>query len=276
MSLLPEVEVLRRDLERDVVGKRFKDVDVRADALVSRHRGPGLAETLPGERIAGVTRRGVHLLLQLDSGRSLVIRIGRQGSLSRETATAEAGRITQLVATFTTGGALHYSDAGDDGDVFVVDGAEVATLPELEKIGIDPLAETFTWRAFGEELVRRSVPLKTLLLDPSFVVGLGDVYSDEVLWAAGLSGRRLSSSLSSQEVRRLYRSLLEVLHEAVKQRTADGLPSARDEDDDEDEGGSWLRVWAREGLPCARCRQPIHHEVIVDGAASYYCRNCQT
>lgn len=278
MSLLPEVEVLRRELERDVVGKRFKDVDVRSAGLVAHNRGADLAAALTGERVGGVDRRGVHLVLRLDGGSSLAVRMGRQGTLTRETASAQGGRHTQFIATFTTGGALHYSDAGDDGEFILVDSGEIAALPELEKVGIDPLAETFTWRSFGEGLVRRAVPLKTLLLDSTFVVGLGDLYSDEVLWAAGLSGRRPSSSLSSQEIRRLYRSLLEVLHEAVKQRTADGLPIVTDEDEDEDEseGGTWMRVWGREGLPCARCRQPIRHEVIVDGAASYHCRNCQT
>jgi formamidopyrimidine-DNA glycosylase len=277
VSQLPEVEVMRRDLERDVVGKRFKDVEVRAAGLVARHRDdPAFAQALVGERVSGTSRRGVHLVLELDGGNALVIRPGRHGSLSRETASAEGGRHTQLVATFTTGGALHYSDTGDDGEFFVIPRADVDGLPELSKSGIDPLAETFTWRAFGEELVRRAVPLKTLLLDSTFVVGLGDVYSDEVLWAAGLSGRRSSSSLSSQEVRRLYRSLLEVLHDAVKQRTADGLPVSEDEDDEEPEIEGWHRVWGRDGLPCPRCRQPLRHAAVVDGAPSYHCASCQT
>lgn len=277
MSQLPELEVIRKDLERDVVGKRVKDVTVRAPGLVARH--PDLADftqALEGRRIDGVTRRGIHLLLTLDDGNAVVVRLGEHGGLSRETAATEGGRHNQLIATFTTGGALHYADSGADGEFFVAPTVELGALPELSKVGIDPLADTFTWRAFGEELVRRSVPLRTLLEDPTFVVGLGDLYSDEVLWAAGLSGRRPSSSLSSQEIRRLYRALLEVLHEAVKQRTADGVPVECDDDDDEDEGQDWLKVWARDGLPCARCRQPIRHTAVVEGVLSYHCRNCQT
>jgi formamidopyrimidine-DNA glycosylase len=278
VSQLPELEVLRRDLERDVSGKRIKDVTVRGDALLFK---PGdereFAELLAGQRIGTVARLGVHLVFELDDERALVARLGRQGSLSRETAAAEGGRNTRLIATFTTGGALHYTDPGDDGEFSVVMASELASMPELGKLGIDPLAHTFTWRAFGQELVRRDVPLKTVMLDSSFVVGLGDLYSDEVLWAAGLSGRRQSSTLSSQEVRRLYRSLLEVLHEAVKQRTSDGLPAPQSEDDDdEDVSEGWLKVWGREGLPCARCRQPIRHGEVVDGAPSYHCGNCQT
>lgn len=279
MSQLPELEVIRKDLERDVVGKRVKEVTVHEPVLVARHADPDdFARALIGQRIDTVSRRGVHLLFGLDDGHALVVRMGEHGSLARETAGAEAGRNTQLVASFTTGGALHYADPRADGEFFVVPAAELPTLPELSKVGIDPLADTFTWRAFGQELVRRGVPLRTLLVDPTFVVGLGDLYSDEILWAAGLSGRRLSSSLSSQEIRRLYRALLEVLHEAVKQRTADGVPAERDpdEDDDADESEVWLKVWAREGLPCARCRQPIRHTEVVEGVRSYHCGNCQT
>lgn len=279
MSQLPELEVIRKDLERDVVGKRVKDVTVRAPGLVSRHGDlADFTQALEGRRIDAVARRGVHLLLTLDDGNAVVVRLGEHGGMSRETAATEGGRHNQLIATFTTGGALHYADSGADGEFFVVPTAELGALPELSKVGIDPLADTFTWRAFGEELVRRGVPLRTLLEDPTFVVGLGDLYSDEVLWAAGLSGRRPSSSLSSQEIRRLYRALLEVLHEAVKQRTADGVPeqSEDDETNDEDEGQDWLKVWAREGLPCARCRQPIRHTAVVEGVLSYHCGNCQT
>lgn len=279
MSQLPEVEVTRKDLEKDVVGKRVKDVTVRTATLVSRHRNrPDFVKALVGRKVDAVTRRGVHLLFALDDGTALVARLGEHGTFSRETATAEPGRHTQFMAVFTTGGALHYADAGRDGDFVVMPTADVATLPELEKHGIDPLADTFTWHAVGEELVRRGGPLKQLLLDGSFIVGLGDVYSDEVLWAAGLSGTRSAQSLSSQEVRRLYRAVLEVLHEAVKQRTAGGVPSAAEDEaePDEDDGGAWLKVFGREGYPCVRCRQPVRHTAIVDGLQSYHCANCQT
>lgn len=279
MSQLPEVEVTRKDLEKDVVGKRVKDVTVRTASLVSRHRNrPDFVKALVGRKVDAVTRRGVHLVFALEDGTALVARLGEQGTFSRETATAEPGKHTQFVAVFTTGGALHYADPGRDADFVVLPDADVSTLPELEKHGIDPLADTFTWHAVGEELVRRGGPLKPLLLDPSFIVGLGDMYSDEVLWAAGLSGTRPALSLSSQEVRRLYRAVLEVLHEAVKQRTAVGVSPSNDddEDSDEDESGSWLKVWGREGLPCMRCRQPVRHAAVVDGLQSYHCANCQT
>jgi formamidopyrimidine-DNA glycosylase len=279
VSLLPEAEVVRKDLERDAVGRRVAAVTVQSPVLVARGGNPDLAGALTGRRITAVDRRGVHLVLDLEGGQSLVVRSGEHGTLTVGPVEEGAGRHLQLVATLDKGGALRYVDSGEDGEFLVVPTAEVAALPELSKGGIDPLAETFTWTAFGKEMVRRDLALKTLLADPSFVVGLGDRYSDEVLWGAGLAGRRSSSKLSAQEVRRLYRSLLEVLQDAVKHRAAaetEASEDAEDADDADPEPVGWLKVWNREGLPCARCRQRIRYGEVVEGQHSYHCANCQT
>jgi formamidopyrimidine-DNA glycosylase len=279
VSLLPEVEVLRKDLERDVVGRRVTGVPLQAPTLSTRGDDPDLAAVLSGRRITGAERKGVHLILELEGGHTLVVRPGEHGSLGVVPDDVPSPRHTLLVATLDKGGSLRYLDGGEDADFQVVPSAEVATLPELGMGGIDPLAETFTWPAFGKELVRRDIPLKALFVDPTFVVGLGDRYSDEVLWAAGLSGKRKSSVLSAQEVRRLYRALLEVLQDAVKHRAAaDTEPVGEDdeEDDSEQEPVGWLKVWNREALPCARCRQRVAYAEIVEGHFSYHCPNCQT
>jgi formamidopyrimidine-DNA glycosylase len=277
VTQLPEVEVIRKDLEKEVVGKRFKDITVKTPGIVARHRNrPEFVKALQGHKIEAVSRRGTRLLFELDADAVLVVQLGAQGSLTRETANEEAGRNTQVVATFTTGGALHYTDPGRDGALFVTDAGELAGIPELSPGGIDPLADTFTWPAFSQELKHRNAPLRRILLDESFIVGLGDVYADEILWAAGLSGTRLSGSLSSQEVRRLYRAVLEVLYEAVKQGgTTDAAGADTPDEFGESEYGEFLKVYGREGHACARCRQPVHKGEI-EGRESYYCAQCQT
>lgn len=285
MTLLPEVEVLRKDLERDVVGKRIREVVVRGASVIPRYRTrPEFVRALVGRKIEALERRGVHLVFRLDGGQALVVRCGVQALLVRETASSEPGRHTQVVATFTTGGAVHYVAPERDGDLFVIPADDVATLPEVRGAGIDPLSETFTWPAFSAQLKAHPVPLRSLLLDDSFVVGLGDVYADEILWAAGVAGTRLTTSLSSSEVRRLYRSILEVLHDAVKHRSGDSIgamgsgPGSADGDPNEDLVDEVMKVWGREGRPCARCRQPIVHRALpgVGGGPSYHCPQCQT
>lgn len=276
MTQLPEVEVTRKDLEREIVGKRIKEVTVKGAALVARHRNrPEFYKALEGRKIEGVQRRGTVLALALDEGQTLVLKLGSLATLTRETANEEPGRDTQFVAVFTTGGALHYHDAGKDGELFVVPSTELVALPEFSPGGIDPLADQFTWPVFSRDLTGRRKKLKPVLVDESFVVGLGDLYADEILWSAGLSGSRESHTLSAQEVRRLYRAILEVLYEAVKQG---GTAEAPDGDNDEDSGdfGDHLRVYQRQGLPCARCRQPIQFGQVAKGVPSYFCRQCQT
>jgi formamidopyrimidine-DNA glycosylase len=276
VTQLPEVEVIRKDLEREIVGKRIKEVTVKTAHLVSRHRNrPEFYKALEGRKIEKITRRGTVLSFDLDDEMSLVINLGSQAGLTRQTANEEPGKATQFVAVFTTGGSLHYDDVEKDGELFVLPTDEVAQLPEFAPTGIDPLADQFTWHSFSRDLTSRNLKLKPLLVDESFVVGLGDLYADEILWVAGLSGTRQSNSLSAQEVRRLYRAILEVLYEAVKQG---GTAEAPEGDVDEDSGdfGDYIRVYQREGLPCARCRQPIQRAKIDSKTWSYFCKQCQT
>ncbi|HWB71835.1 MAG TPA: bifunctional DNA-formamidopyrimidine glycosylase/DNA-(apurinic or apyrimidinic site) lyase [Egibacteraceae bacterium] len=278
MTQLPEVEVIRKELEKEIVGKRFKDITVKAASTVGRHRNrPDFVRALQGHKIEGISRRGRWVLLGLDGDATLVVGLGGHGHLTRETATEEPGRHTQMVATFTTGGSLHFVDPDRDGELFVVDRNELDQLEELKASGIDPLADTFTWPAFSHALKTRDTPLKPLLVDESFIVGLGDLYADEILWAAGLSGTRGSSTLSSQEVRRLYRAIQEVLYEAVKQGGT-SVDAVADPDLDGFRGGEFgehLKVYGRQGHPCARCRQPIQRAKI-DRRMSFYCAQCQT
>ena len=274
MTYLPEVEVIRKELEKEVQGKRFKTINVRNATAVSRHRNrPEFYEALDGRKIEAVTRRGRLLLFELDEDQTLVFSLGTRGALSRETANEEAGPNTQFTAVFTTGGALHLVDPTQDAEMFVVATSELAGLPELSTGGIDALADTFTWHAFGQQLTQRHQPLALLLRDESFILGLGDLYADEILWSAGLSPSRASGSLTSQEVRRLYRAIFEVLYEAVKQGGVE-VPDG-DVDDDDQDYADFVKVYDRVGEQCIRCRRPIG-QIDVDGVTVYACTGCQT
>jgi formamidopyrimidine-DNA glycosylase len=274
VTYLPEVEVIRKELEKEVQGKRFKTINVKSASSVGRHRNrPEFYKALDGRKIESVTRRGRLLLFELDEDQTLVIALGSRAALSRETATEEAGPDTQFTASFTTGGALHLVDPVKDAELFVVPTTEIDALPELSTGGIDALADTFTWHAFGQELVLRQQPLALLLRDETFILGLGDLYADEILWSAGLAPARASNSLTSQEVRRLYRAIFEVLYEAVKQGGVE--VTEVDADEDEIEYADFVKVYERVGEKCVRCRRPIT-EVEVDGVSVFACSGCQT
>ena len=277
MTQLPEVEILKRDLEKEIVGKKVKEAWLSPAELVKRHGTiKDFTTTLVDAKITGMDRRGLLLLLELDTDKTLVIKPGRRTRMTKETANADRSDLTRMVMSFTTGGSVHYLDEDPDGELFVVDTDAVDEVDELKRLGMDPLAEPIPWPVFANALSDRDDMLKAVLSDDSFVVGLGDVYSDEVLFEAGLAPDRGSATLSSQEVRRLHRSILEVIYEAIKQGGTDQAP----------EDGSpgfipygevgHLKIYGREGQPDARSRAIIEYSKIRKGLHSYHSPRTQT
>jgi formamidopyrimidine-DNA glycosylase len=284
---LPEVEVMRRDLEKDVVGRRIKEVEVRpspnALRVIRRHNKPGkrsvrkeFGSHLIGHKVTKVERKGKYLLMHLDGGGVLIVHFGMSGQFMRANKRQPLPQHTHVVITFQQGGDLRFVDPRTFGEMFVTGSDDLGKVRELAHIAIDPLEDTFTWPSFGELMAQRASKLKPLLMDQKFISGLGNIYSDEVLFAAGLRHDRMSDSLSSQEVRRLYRAIQEVVQDAIRFRgtTLDdqayvdlfGRPG---------EYGPELKVYGRKGLPCRRCRTPIQ-SVALGGRRSYFCPQCQS
>ena len=278
MPELPEVEVVRRDLDREVVGKKIKSVEVDGMRTVRRHHNRKQFTTrLVDHKITGVERRGKYLLLRLDGDDVLVIHLGMSGQLIRAKSSRDTmAKHTHVVITFTQGGQLRFVDPRTFGEMFVTEADNVEKeVTELAHLGIDPLETAMSWEYFGQMLAQRHAKLKPLLMDQKFIAGIGNIYSDEILWSAGLRWDRMSDSLTSEEVRRLYRSMMETLQEAVKHR---GSSLADEQYVDlfgrPGEFQQFHNVYAREGQSCPRCRHSVVRER-VSGRSTFYCSACQ-
>jgi formamidopyrimidine-DNA glycosylase len=270
---LPEIETLRRDLEREVTGRKVKSVEVKALKSLPRHRTKkSVSEPLEGAKVERVERHGLLLVLRLDNDHVVGFDLGEQGRLSKAASRDPAGADTVLVVTFSQGGDLRFSDRGGSGEVFVVDTETLAEiLDERGPVGLDLLEEPLTWPDFRRLVIAKATPLKLLLTDPAVFVGIGEVYSDEILFDAGLRYDRPSDQLSTQEIRRLYRSVVGILHDAIKHRgttLADrryldlaGRPG---------EYGPLLAVHGKAGDLSPRSRRPIH-KTVYKGHTTYYC-----
>ena len=278
---LPEVEVMRRDLEKDVIGRRIKEAEVKpsknAMRVIRRHpKRKDFTSRLAGRKIAKVERRGKYLVMPLDSGDILVTHFGMSGQFQRGTGRVAMPPHTHVVLTFQQGGDLRYIDPRTFGEMFVSTADEVGKIKELQHLAIDPLDQVFTWPTFQYLLAERAAKMKQLLMDQKFIAGLGNIYSDEVLFAAGIRFDRMSDTLSSQEVRRLYRAIQETLQEAIKARGTTLEDEAYvDLFGKPGEYASELKVYGREGLPCRRCRTPIQ-SVKISGRSAYFCPQCQS
>lgn len=277
MPELPEVEVVRRDLEREVVGRKIKSTEVTGMRTIRRYRQrKQFTSALDGHKITGVDRRGKYLLLRLDGGGVLIVHLGMSGQLLRaKTSRDPLPKHTHVVITFTQGGQLRFVDPRTFGEMFVTEVDELDTVDELSHLGIDPLETAMSWEYFGELVKARHTKLKSALMDQKFLAGIGNIYSDEILWGAGLRWDRMSDSLTPEEVRRLYRAVVETLQEAVKYRGS-SLADEQYVDLFGEKGGyqEHHAVYAREGEMCPRCRHPIVRER-VGGRSTFYCEACQ-
>jgi formamidopyrimidine-DNA glycosylase len=278
MPELPEVEVMRRDLEREVVGKKIKAVEVTGTRSVRRHKNrKEFVTILTGRKITGVQRRGKYLVMKLDGNDALVVHLGMSGQLLRaKTAREKAPKHTHVAITFTQGGLLRFVDPRTFGEMFVAPLDDLdQQVDELAHLGLDPLETALSWELFGRMLAEKKTRLKPLLMDQKFIAGIGNVYSDEILFEAGLKWERQSDSLSQQEVRRLYRAISETLQDAVKYRGS----SLADEQyvDLFGKPGEYQQhhqVYGREGEACMRCRRPIHR-ARYSNRSTFYCDACQ-
>jgi len=278
---LPEVEVMRRDLEKDVVGRRIKSAEVKSSRnamrVIRRHgKRKDFTSRLEGRKLTKVERRGKYVLLHLDSGDALVTHFGMSGQFQRGNGRVVIEPHTHVVLTFQQGGDLRFIDPRTFGEMFVTSADELGKVKELQHIAIDPLDQVFTWPTFQYLLAQRGAKMKQLLMDQKFISGLGNIYSDEVLFAAGIRYDRLSDTLSSQEVRRLYRAIQETVQDAIKMRGTTLEDEAYvDLFGKPGEYQAELKVYGREGEPCRRCRTPIQ-TVKVSQRTSYFCPQCQS
>lgn len=273
MFELPEVETVRRDLDRDLVGKKVKDTEAMSMKVLGRYKNrKAFTAQLEGMKVSSVQRKGLFIAIEFDGDSTLVVDLGSTGSLRRHANKDAVDPDTEIVITFTQHGQLRLLDAEGTAQAFVVDTDALADeLPELDGYGLDPVEEPVSWTAFGRTLLQNHTKLKTLLTDSSFVVGIGNIYADEILYQAGLRHDRLSDSLSSQEIRRLHRSLVGTLHDAIKYRgtSVDSRPFI-DPFGEPGEFGEHLEVWGKQGDLSGRSRLPIQR-VKFAGSWTYYC-----
>lgn len=278
MPELPEIETLRHDLEREVAGRRIKTVELSSAKTVSRHSNRKQFITkVEGAKVNSAKRRGDLVLLALDNEHTIVADLTTSGYLRRNATKDAVEPHTQAVFTFTQHGQLRLIDPSDgQAQLFVGTNEELAEqFPGLANLGADPLNEPMSWLSFGERLRRNRLRLKAFLTDPTVLAGIGPMYSDEILFEAGLRPDRWSDELSSQEVRRLYRAVVETMHEAVKHRGVTLGPDGFHDLAGRAGGyGESLNVYGREGEACRRCRAVVVKRRI-GGKTTFMCEQCQ-
>jgi len=273
MPELPEVETLVRGLRKSVIGRCIREVRLGKTDFID---DPALLERcLPGCRIATIERYGKYFLLRLVSKRngrpapSLLVHLGMTGHLAAHHAAEPAPKHTHVVMPLDDGRELRYTDPRRFGRMALLEGASLGAV--LGKLGQEPMEVTLA--EFRRRLAGRRARIKSLLLNQSFLRGVGNIYADESLWRARVHPMRFGANLTTQQARDLHGAIRKTLGDAIRL----GGSSISDYRDAEGRPGFFQlrhRAYDREGKPCFRCRTRIRR-IIVAGRSSYFCPRCQ-
>jgi len=273
MPELPEVETVRRTLQPKLTGLTITGVHLYLPKIV---RTPGPEEfkkIITNKKILKIDRRGKYLLLSLSGGYTLAVHLRMTGRLVYVAGDAPPTKHTHIILQLDNGNRLIFTDMRQFGGMWLVPTVALDSLSGYKDLGVEPLDKCFTRDFFKKELCRRRTRIKSLLLNQTFIAGLGNIYADEVLHRAGINPERQAETLKPRETARLHHAIIDVLMEAIDNRGT----TVRDYIDGNGVAGTYqelLRVYQREGKPCLHCGQVITRKK-VGGRSSYYCPACQ-
>ncbi|MBA4496464.1 DNA-formamidopyrimidine glycosylase [Paenactinomyces guangxiensis] len=273
MPELPEVETVRRTLKKLIVGKTIENVTVNLPRIIRRPDDvEQFRHELIGTTISDVRRRGKFLKI-ICGPWVLVSHLRMEGKYRVVEQSEPLEKHTHVIFHFTDQTELRYRDVRQFGTMHLFPLGEEEMHPPLAKLGPEPLSDAFTLDWFQETVVKKKSKIKAVLLNQEYLVGLGNIYVDESLFAAGIHPERAASSLTAEEIEKLYYSIKKTLSEAVEA----GGSSVRSYLNGQGEMGMFqlqIQVYGRKNEPCLRCGTPIQR-LVVAGRGTHICRRCQ-
>lgn len=280
MPELPEVETIRLELEKYVVGHKIEDVEIRNPKY-----------DLPKKEVIGgkikVVRRFAKVLsIDLANSNSILVHVKLTGQLiyrgpnlknppdlSNKVIGGIPGKHTHVTFKLDKGGFLYYNDVRRFGWIRVVKTKEVETEPFIKKLGPEPFGK-LTPTLFREILAKSSRPIKIVLMDQEKIGGVGNIYANDALWLAKISPRKAASSLNQSEASLLYKAILKVLKEGLKYGGASELAFVTPEGTE----GEYQRhtlAYGTDGDVCERCHKAKFKKFFLGGRGTYVCPYCQ-
>ncbi|HET9016422.1 MAG TPA: bifunctional DNA-formamidopyrimidine glycosylase/DNA-(apurinic or apyrimidinic site) lyase [Thermomicrobiaceae bacterium] len=273
MPELPEVESVRRSLDPVVVGARVEQVRLGDfTGCIAAPDSAAFVAAVSGRTIMSTGRRAKYLLLGLDSGDTIAIHLRMTGELVIADASVPLGRHHHLTFALDDGRELRFADVRKFGRIRLLDANALSRLDQ--DLGPEPLDDDLTDERFAAMLAGRRRAVKPLLLDQTFLAGVGNIYADEALFAARLHPLRPAASLTSRESSRLLSAVRATLQSAIDR----GGTTLRDYRDGLGRPGTnqhHLQIYALDpGEPCPRCGTPIERTVVAQ-RGTRYCPRCQ-
>ncbi len=273
MPELPEVETVKQTLNELVAGKRIEGVSVHLPRIIQHPSDiERFAAELSGQTIREVTRRAKFLRFVLDDV-ALISHLRMEGRYGKFDASEPLEKHTHVVFHFDDGTELRYKDVRQFGTMHVFPLGQEFQVAPLAGLGVEPLSNEFTLKFLKNAMEHRSAPIKPLLLNQKYVVGLGNIYVDEALYSACIHPERSPQSLKTSDWIRLHEAIVTTLQAAVEA----GGSSVKSYVNGQGEMGMFqqqLRAYGRQNEPCERCATPIR-KIVLGGRGTHFCPKCQ-
>lgn len=272
MPELPEVETVKRTLLPLTVSKTIERVEVFWENIIKKPDVATFTETLQGQTVHDIERRGKFLKFLLDDY-VLVSHLRMEGRYRVAPASVPLEPHTHVIFHFHDGTQLRYRDVRKFGTMHLFKAGEEEKELPLAKLGPEPFSSAFTPTFLMDKLKKTNRTIKSVLLDQTVVAGLGNIYVDEALFRSRLHPERSASTLTAEEIERLHREIAETLEEAI----GHGGSTVRSYVNTEGKAGTFqqqLFVYGRKGEPCKRCGHPVQ-KITVAGRGTHYCARCQ-
>ena len=265
MPELPEVETIVRRLRADLIGRKIETADLLWERTLATPKPAHFKKNIVGQSIDSVNRRAKYIVLTL-SVDTLLIHLRMSGDVLLRKEDEPIHKHDRMILHFDNGHYLAFSNMRKFGRVWFT------PTPEdiLGKLGPEPLDDNFTAEMLFERLKQHKRQIKPLLLDQTFIAGMGNIYTDEALYLAGLHPLAKSDLIKRKQAQILWRSVRLVLEEGIRRNgtSIDWIYSGGDFQ-------NYLQVYGRKDEPCFKCGTPIQ-KIIVGQRGTHFCPQCQT
>lgn len=271
MPELPEVETIKRDLEKAIKRKSIVEISVLKPTIIKEPDIAKFKRILTGARFLGVTRRGKLLIFKIQAKNKRILFLTIHLKMSGQLILGAKNANSRMNFKLSDKKYLSYNDQRLLGEIRLVD--DWRSLKLICEMGPEPLDRNFTREMFRERISKRKGKIKAVLLDQKFVAGLGNIYAAEILFHSRINPLRQINTLDGPEIDSLFKNIKEVLNKAIVCRGT-SFSDYRDANGNRGEFLKKLSVYGRQGESCPRCRNEIKR-IKLGGRGTYFCGTCQ-
>lgn len=274
MPELPEVEAIKRVLEPQIRGMTIQNVIVNRSEVVSHPGADIFCSRITGQTISNMTRRGKFLITTLNNGDHVILHLRMTGCLLLTPADLPEEKHTHLVFHLSNGKELRFSDTRRFGRFWLIQNGESDTYSGIDRLGKEPFDSAFSADYLSDRFGKRKKAIKECLLEQSVIAGIGNIYSDEILFAAKIPPACPANCLTYTEWERLAITIPECLSYFIEKNET--TPEEYLETNGQDYRNTpFLQVYGKAGKPCPKCGGTLCR-IVIGGRSSIYCPNCQS